>query len=498
MLKAVPLLTVTLLLIGSFAYLLASVQLAEIRRDWNDRRCEPLVMMIAHMIPEKPEPTFASDNFNFCMRDLMRASLSIFTGPMLAVFGQQVEATGPIADSMNTLRASAASLFGPLNAIIGALWKKSMVAMYQAVRIFGRINDAMERVFGIVVATLFAGMASFQGIQNTIGFVIQVCITILVVLVALVIILWFVMWPVIPVVLTAIGVISTTIYGANVSGMAGSFCVAPDTEVQTVDGWKPVRDLVPGYVLRSGRVEGVLRVVTGPETRCVRLHGVVLSVSHLVWHEDKWRPAGECEGAVPTETPSELFCLNTTNRVWRCRAPGVGADTLLLRDWEELPLSDSCKIDHDWDMMIYKLLNPTTTRIHLPQGGRGLLGPDTIVLEETRGTTPIRHVALGDRIQVSPGVWTRVLGVYHDTSESQPLSGPNPYMWVWIADKGVWEHLGDVYPSVKDGWQLITEAGVFQIWSKMDFPSGRLVRDFTEVGADRIHETYDYTAKLLL
>jgi hypothetical protein len=108
--------------------------------------------------------------------------------------------------------------------------------------------------------------------------VIQVCIAILVVLVALVIILWFVMWPVIPVVLTAIGVISTTIYGANVSGMAGSFCVAPDTEVQTVDGWKPVRELVPGHTLKTGRVEGVLHVVTGPETRCVRLNGVVLSV----------------------------------------------------------------------------------------------------------------------------------------------------------------------------------------------------------------------------
>jgi hypothetical protein len=67
-------------------------------------------------------------------------------------------------------------------------------------------------------------------------------------------------------------------------------------------------------------------------------------------------------------------------------------------------------------------------------------------------------------------------------------------MWVWIPSKGVWEHLGDVYPLVKDGWQLITEAGVFQVWSKA---GEGLVRDFTEIGADRIHETYDYTAKLL-
>lgn len=493
MLEAVPLIAVTLLLIGCFAYLLASVQLAEIRRDWNDRRCEPLVMMIAHMIPTKPDPNFASDNFMFCMRGLMKASLSVFTGPMLAVFGEQVEATGPIANSMNTLRASAASLFGPLNTIIGALWKKSMTAMYQGIRIFGRIHDAMERVFGIVIATLFAGMASFQGIQNTIGFIIQVCIAILVILVALVIILWFVMWPVIPVVLTAIGVISTTVYGANVSGMAGSFCVAPDTEVKTADGWKKVNELKPGDPLHSGRVEGVLRVVTGPETQCVRLNGVVLSVSHLVWYENAWRPAGECAGATPTDTPAELFCLNTTDRTWMCRGLDASAQ-LLLRDWEELPVSDSSKIDHDWDTMIYKLLNPKTTRVHLPQGGRGLLGPDTVLYEETHGTIQIRDVHLGDRIQVSPGVWTRVLGVYHDTSESQPLAGPNASTWIWISEKSSWEHISEVYSQVNDGWQLITDSGMFAIWSS----EGRyLVRDFTEIGADRIHETYDYTAKLL-
>jgi hypothetical protein len=451
-------------------------------------------MMIAHMIPEKPDPAFASDNFNFCMRGLMRASLSIFTGPMLAVFGQQVEATGPIADSMNTLRASAASLFGPLNGLLSALWKKSMVAMYQMLRIFGRINDAMERIFGILIATLFAGMASFQGIQNAIGFVIQVCITILVVLVALVIVLWFVMWPVIPVVLTAIGVISTTVYGANVSGMAGSFCVAPDTEVQTVNGWKPVRDLSPGDVLLSGRIEGVLRVLTGSETRCVKLNGVVLSISHLVWYDDKWRPAGECAGAIPTDTPAELFCLNTTNRVWTCRGKSSN-HSLLLRDWEELPFSESPQIDYEWDAMIYTLLNPKSTRTHLPQGGRGLLGPETIVFEQTQGSLPIRDVKFGDRIQVSPDVWTRVVGIYHDTSEYQPLSGPNGSVWIWIPATSVWEHVPAAYDShVRDGWQLITDAGMFEIRSKEGLSR---VRDFTEIGADRIHETYEYTAKLL-
>jgi len=494
MLEAVPLLAVTLLLVGSFAYLFASIQLAEIRRDWNDRRCEPLVMMIAHMVPKKPDPDFASDNFTFCIRELVNASMSIVTGPMLGVLDKQVEATTPIANSLNTLRSMAASLFAPLNAIIGTLWKKVMIGVYQAVRIFGRIHDAMDRVFAIAVATLFAGMSSFQAIQNSIGFVIQVCITILTILVALVVFLWFILFPVIPVILTTIGVISATLYGANVSGMSGSFCVAPGTEVQTAEGWKAVDTLVPGETLKTGKVEGVLRVLTTPSTRCVSLNGVILSVSHLVWWEGKWRPAGECESAVPVESPSELYCLNTTNRVWTCRGANARNIGLLLRDWEELPLSESSKMDHDWDVMIYKLLNPKTNRVHLPQGGRGLLGRNTIVVEETRGTISITEVRLGDRIRSSPTTWTRVVGLYHDTSELQPLSGPNLHTWVWFAEKKLWEHVPFVYSAIKDGWHLITEEGVFEVWSSNGHG---LVRDFTEVGADRIHETYDYTAALL-
>jgi hypothetical protein len=492
MLKAVPLLSVTLLLISVFAYFLASIQLADIRRNWDERRCDPLVIMIAHMIPTKPDPDFSSNNFNFCMSEMMKSSLALFTAPMMAVFGKQMDVASTASNSVNTLRGTATSYLGPLNTIISAVWKKSMVAMYQVMRIFGRMHDAIGRIYGIVLATLFAGMSSFRGFQNAIGFVIQVCIAIIVILVILAIIAWYIMWPVIPMILTTIGLISTTVYAANVTGMADSFCVAPGTEVQTVNGWKAVELLAPGERLKSGRIEGVLHVRTTPDTRCVRLNGVILSTSHLVWHEDAWRPAGECTGAVRVDAPAELYCLNTTNRIWVCRGNLTG-ERLLLRDWEELPDASSSPV---WDAFIFTLLNPGIQRSAPLEGGRGLLGRDTVVLEESRGTVSISDVRLGDRIRMSPTEWTRVVGLYKDTAELQPASGPNAHVWSWIPELGQWDHTPRTPAAlyVKEGWHLVTESGVFEVWFK---EGHACVRDFTEVGADRIHETYSYTAELL-
>ena len=493
MLEAVPLLAVTVLLLGSFASLAATVQLADVRANWNERRCEPLVMLIAHLVPKTPEPEFATENFSFCLRQIIQTSLSAFTGPMMGLFSQQVAATGPISDSLNKLRSTATSIFTPLNTLVGTLWNKFKFVLYQAVRVFTRIHFAIERIFGIVLSSLFAGMSVFQGIQNTIGFVIQVCITMLGILVALVVVLWFIMWPVIPIILTAIGVISATVYGANVSGMAGSFCVAPGTLVSTASGWRPVETINPGDDLGAeGIVEGVLKT-SGLGARCVALGSLIVSETHLVWHEGEWRFAGEIPGATQCEeAPTELYCLNTSSRTWLCNGqPNGKPNGYLLRDWEELPASDSARLDNDWECMIYTLLNPGVRRPHIPRGGRGLLGKGTRI-ETQNGFVSISNVKVGDHVK-DKDLWTRVIGVYKDTSELVPAAGPNVAAWILEVER--WTHPQGQAVGECEGYHLITESGTFTAYTTdMIY----VVRDFTEIGADRIHETYEWTRKHIL
>ena len=488
MLEALPLLVTTLFLIGIFAYAYATVQLEKIRANWNEMRCDPLVMIVAYMVPTKADgqdpSEFAASNFSFCMEKMIDSALAIFLQPMLKVFTSQIDATKPINDSMNYLKQAASTLMTPLTSAFSISWGKFSLVTYQVARIFYNLYSAMDRIFGISIASLFAGLSMYKAIQNSIGFVIQVIIAILTILCILVVFLYFIMWPVIPIILTMIGILSTSVYAVNVSGMGGSFCVGPDTLVKMRSGWKKVSEINPGDELAEGRghVEGVLKTV-GSIGTCVTIGGVIISKTHLVYYNNSWIPAGDHPLAkalpLPSALPSVepfLYCLNTSQRVWTVSS---SAEELLLRDWEELPDG----FDAEWEAMISKILNADANPGNPGNAGRGLFDSNTFVLNDRN--IPIADVRIGDFVRDAQG-FTRVLGVYRDEAADHTAA------WYYNPTKKVWTHFCENKGKGKGkGYQLITESGTFLV----AFDSGPiLVRDFTEVGAENIHKTYAFTA----
>jgi hypothetical protein len=496
MLEAVPLLAVTLVFISIFAYSYASLELEEIKASWNERRCEPLILVTAALIqidPKRDKTEVATENFEFCIGRIIDSSISIFLSPMLKLFNEQIDATKPINDSMKYLRGMAASLMKPLMDVFTRLWDKFMLVVYQAARIFFKLYSAMDRIFGIATASVFAGMSMYKAIQNAMGFVIQVIIAILIILCVLVIFLFFIMWPVIPLILTMIGILSTTVYAANVSGMSGNFCVAPSTLVKTINGIKKVSEIMPGDLLEDGVVEGVMKVENGGA--CVNIDGIIISKTHLVFHNNSWIFAGKHPLAIDTnEVPPILYCLNTSSRVWTVMGD---QSEIILRDWEELPESD--EISFAWETLVYKMLNGREIApLRASALGRGLLGEDTVIHVKGKGDVPIHSVLTGDYVKDKRG-YTRVIGTYHDNSEMVPRSGPNSS--AWQQKNGVWTHprsgsfdSGSLAStegiSVRTGFHLVTESGTF-------FTQDVLTRDFTEVGANRIQETYSFTESFL-
>ena len=505
MLEAVPLLAVTIGFIGVFAYSFAQLQLDDIRAKWNERRCEPLVIASAHLIPKEGsniDPSdFAIDNFQFCISKFIDSAIGLVMGPAMSLFSKQVNATGPIQESILRMRGMVASLMKPIMDIFQSLWNKFQVMTYASLRSVVKMMSIFDRIFGVATAAVFMGMSMIKGIQNAMGFVIQVVIAILSILVVLAIFLWFVMWPVVPIILTMIGILSATVYGANVSGMAGSFCVAPWTLVATKSGWKRVDELKPGEALRSGGcVEGILKT-SGKGALCVEYKGVILSGSHLVFDplQEQWIPALEVKGARPlVQSPDLLYCLNTSQRVWVVKGSGDTTAEVLLRDWEELPVD--IQYDAAWERLMYDMLNPLKAdELPLTQDqqspGRGLLGQDTFVWEKNKGPVKISEVAVGDSVKGADGIFTEVLGTYIDTSEFVGSSGPNSSAWVWYPKEGRWRHPDKTFEvDLYLGYHLITKSGEFLVWyPDQTNKTGLRVRDFTEIGWDRIDQTYGFT-----
>jgi hypothetical protein len=501
MLEAVPLLAVTLVFISIFINVVASAELNDIRANWNTRRCEPVVMAMAQMVPEDDSVNrsdFATENFQFCMGKIIDGTLGIFFAPVLKIFGSQLSAANQTQDAVGILNKSAASLMSPITSIFSSLFAKMQGITYHVIRIFYRLFSAFDRMNSIAVASVFAGVSMMKAMQNTINYVVKAIIIILTVLIILTIFLWFVLFPYIPIIITTIGIISATVAGASASGMAGAFCVVPGTQVAMANGiWKSVEQVKPGDVLESGaKVEGVLQT-SGEGADLVDIQGIILSSSHLVFDDaiGKWVPAGEHSSKQSStfQTPT-LYCLNTTDRCWKVR--GIFSTVLQLRDWEELPPETDIYNAH-WEGMVYEILNRqalhNTAGISVP--GRGLLGPNTCVYEESKGLIHVSKVVIGDSVKDGDN-FTKVLGVYKDTAELVPLSGPNGSAWMFYEGKRVWRHppqdilFEKCQPFANEGCHLITESGSF-------YANSMRVRDFTEIGYNRMDRTYQNVLETL-
>jgi hypothetical protein len=492
---------VTFLLIGTFIYSISSLELESIRKNWNKKRCDPLVMMMAHLVPKdeelngKTRSQFSTENFSFCINNLIDSSLFTAMAPFLKLFSQTLDVSKPVKGALDRLRESALSLLKPITSLFGMVWDRFRGIMYQVLRSFFSVLTGFDRVFGIATASVFAGMSMYKGIQNAINFVMYVCIVILTILVVLVILLWFALFPYVPIILTVISIIAASTMGSAVGGMSSAFCVAPGTLVATEKGWTPVEKLVPGQELDSGIVEGIL-VASVENASCVSIKGVVLSKTHLVKDGDKWISAGDHPLAQPTSCPSLFYCLNTSTHCWRVKGE---KGELVLRDWEELP--DTSTADENWEFMIYESLNRRAI-VSVPDShpGRGLVGPNTKVWHREKGVVSIKDIKINDFIKLNNESYTRVIGVYSDISEDVPISGVNRSVWMWCESRSQWKHPSDTVFELSNkqktnlGVQLVTESGTFLILQGVD---PILVRDFTEIGWDRIDETYSFTSSIL-
>lgn len=489
MLSAVPLVVVTVVFIGIFVNSLLSLELDDVRKNFGKRRCEMMVILAAQKIPTDPsvnKTDFAMDNFSFCMNKLIDDFLIRSMKKVFAVFQKEVSAASTLANSMNTLKGNATSYMNPLKDLFRGTFNKFTSIKDLIEQKFFRMRFSFERIYGIMISSLYSLISLMVANDNILKIMINSIVNFLLLLIALIIILIFTgtgavaiaksafLWPAVYVAITTLGLGTSTM-----GGIAGGLCVAPTTLVaMEKNTWKCVKEVVPGDVLASGAVvEGVLHG-SSKHAKFYSIYNTIIADSHLVFHNNKWIFPADHPDAIPFSSfVDSVYCLNTSDRLWKVKGD-LDSDELMLRDWEELPSSDS--IDSDWETLISELLNSSPIHPSNSFPGRGLLSQTTSVFVRDKGPTPLLNVCIGDFVKDNDE-FVEVLGVYRDSS------GPSNALWVFDSSTQQWIHPSRTFVNEKDGMQLLTSSGCFTI------DSGERVRDFSEVGLDRIHETYPFT-----
>ena len=192
--RSIPIILSTILFIGIFARIVLGTQLDDIRGDWDRRRCESLVISIAHLIPDGKDPAvdpteFAIQNLHFCMNKLVDDAMNGAMSPVTQIYGFMVDSSSPVGKSINYLRANAKSLAEVLTSYVQGLWNRMKIMAVKMRIISYTFNTMFERIQTIVLSVIFSGLSALKGLMNILRLIWTILIIIIAIIAAVLIVL---------------------------------------------------------------------------------------------------------------------------------------------------------------------------------------------------------------------------------------------------------------------------------------------------------------------
>lgn len=485
-----------LLMSGVFATLLTFSNFDEIKQNWSLRRCDLEVMITAQLYKPSDDPRsggeFASENFDFCTRKILTDILKVFLLPVYGLLGEQVDVVESLAEMMNRLRTMQANFMKAFTGLMSPFQKRFEATGAEFAVNYQKILMAMGRAFGITQAILYIGMSLVLAVENFINLVINVIMIVMYIILGFMIILFFLLLPVFGLIIYTCQVIGNSPFGYLSYEVCGELCFDPTTRIRLQNGLiKPIGECQVGDVLEDGgSVEGVLWA-SGEKEPMFVLDGIRVSGAHLVWFEEKqtWIAAAQHPSASLSMTKCHrLVCLRTSTR----NIPLQGLSKLwVFRDWEELP-SNLPTADAFWDVLVSQILNQKPSN-SMPEA-HPLLRKSCQVMFKTGEMRSVGEVKIGDCIYSSEG-FTTVTGVYKGREEFGEGQQMTDGVWLKSIGETQWTHPpSSPKTEQQEGFHLTTESGCF--WIQTNEFSG-YIRDFTEVGAQNLFLTYNYTRSLL-
>ena len=499
---------VILLTTGLLFYAISQYVLMErstIMNNWAENRCSIPVMFGAYWLkPDsdtRSEGDFAGENFQFCLKEISQNVMKVVMAPFMASFGKQADITKVFTDILNSIKTVIKKMYDEFLSFLDPFFRKFNAITYQIGIVTQKLKAAFQRANASLLSVVFSGISTIKFFNNTIKFAIKVILIILGIMIAIIIILFFVLLPFIPIFITpvilaimgAVGVIVSAEQSSEADGAQSAFCFEGTTPIKLADGSsKSISQLVLGEELANGAsVEGILKL-EGTKTPLYSLEGIYVSGSHLVYSGTKWHSVEQDSRAIPTNTRAPvLYCLNTSNQT--IPVLNFKGDTILFRDWEEIDSEDAIG-QHGWNRLVAKLLgsleNTRTEETFC------LMDP-TILIPTPKGSKTLYSIELGDEIELSYNNTTRVIGLVEGL-----VTGTGGDHWLSSCiektyNPTVYRRITTLKQDPNEtriGRHVITDSGVL-----IACVNGRILhlRDFTEVGINRIHLTYPFVAERL-
>jgi hypothetical protein len=256
----------TIVAIGASLYLYAGSQVASLKKNWAQYRCNPIYMPFAGMVGDD-----VMSNFTKCTMTGFQTYTGFVMDPILAEFGVVNSTLEEVSATMGSMRSMMSSVRGGFLGIIGSVFGKIQNVMGQTQYTIIRMRTLMSRVVGIMysfVYIFYGGMQSGESLAN--------------------------------------GPVGRTM---------SVLCFDENTKIQTFEGMKAMKDVKIGDRLQANlAIVTSLYKIDGEGVQMYSLSDILVSGSHKVRYKGKFIRVDKHPSAKKVRTPSErLVCLNTSS-----------------------------------------------------------------------------------------------------------------------------------------------------------------------------------------
>lgn len=499
-----PFIGLTVALCAALSFLAGYMRREEIMANWSKYRSDPLYMFAAPLFKPDGDPRspvqFASDNFFDNISMMVTKVFAVFLEPIFKIFKLFVDSITQTSDGLFNIKALFANMWDKWNKMVDPFMRRFYTVFHRFRVTFIKLFSSMEKSYGVAISSIYGGLSVIYTMLSFLDLMVNIVIAILITLIILVLLPPFVLIPLIPLILLGIFMVSETASAGGVEGMASIFCFAKATLVETQSGPQTIESLSIGDRFKNNEyVLGTMKFDVNSD-ELFELYDIIVSGTHIVYQNGKPIHVKDHKDAKPYKgkPQTELYCLITTDR----KIPVVGKYGIVqFADWEEFQTDVDLQT---WHKQVFRTLNTEATEYTPPS--MDVLYSESVFSEYTRiqgknGPKYIKDILPGDYIKDGNG-FTRVNGIVHvDASEVRKSvaisNGALMSIAAWYFENGVWKQTSNAKKFGEGGhswYSLFTESGTFQIHTTKGL---KTVRDFTDIGPDHIHETYDWVLQSL-
>lgn len=354
---------------------------AEIDAEWEVHRCDPKYMPLAGFIHTAPDMTareYTQANFDYCVQKTTTEGTAPFVSPLAKVSDQVAGMYKKLADGVNAMRDKLSQTRDNIREFTENVMARILNITIPLREMIIALMDGMGKMQGILTASLFTMLGSYNTLQSLMGGILELIIKLLVAMGATILGLWAIpptwgaaatlsaVYLSISIPLAIIADFMSRTLHVHSSGIPKLRCFSGSTSFMVsrsysdiVGRTRPIlieiRYIQPGdwiSVLQprlDGSLEPHITQVTGkfkvlaneldmykftPENG-EKDDEAIVSGCHYVHYRGRWIPAREHPHAQPLSefTENYVYCLSTNAKEFEWRG-------MRFMDWDEDQLDD--------------------------------------------------------------------------------------------------------------------------------------------------------------